>query len=365
MKTLFSILSAVLLCLTAAAQTKKVTSADSKFAVLTFDEQIDKVAVGKQTAYLLTYRYGDNAVIAIDRATGKISTPIVGIKTAPRAKIQDIAVLPDDRLVLFSQNEGVRVFDGKSLETSPLVWRPDAKGMVEAYLSIGPAGHILINSKDKNQVLLNPQFKQIAQFSTTGARSWGVVDKEATIWLADMSNLIKLDSLGNKLAQFKTYADPFKEIDELLGLSLAPDSKVYVATKRKVFGTPSNGTKLEPAVAIADNDQNNTFRKFYVSPQGEFFSTSDDYQNRGIFEYGTDLSAAPKGGVKIVTDIVEKSAAGSTSRPIEFEPAQSNFVADDQGNLLVYSTYPARMFLYNPKGIKGYSDLKGKFTPVK
>lgn len=350
-------LAIALLSLSAVAQTKKITASNPKFAIVHSEEEIDKVVAGKTTIYMLLYRFGDNSVISIDRATGKISTVIVGTDKVSRATIQDIALLPDGRLIFFSANEGVRVFDGKSIESSTLIWKPDAeRGMVEASLAISPRGHILINSQDKGQVLLDPDFKQISQFSTVG-RSYGVVDDNTNIWLSDMSNLIKLDSLGNVVAKFKTYTEPFKDIDEFNGIALSSDSMLYLLTKQQIYRTHSNAAKLD--IVCKSPNPNVKFRAMHIAPTGQFYATSEDYENPGLFEYGKDLTSEPKGGKAIITGINDNY----TTRPIEFKANQSKFVGDADGNMIVYSTY--RVFIYHPSGIKGYTDLKNKYTIIK
>ena len=305
------------------------------------------------------------AVLAVDKKTGNISQYI------PGGRDKMITAIGHDGkdLYMMVTNVGLVRYDGKSRETSPCLFPTSAPG--KGLIAHQRAFEGIVFSPNKRWLvayghgailfdLENGACKPVREFITKDVMNAFVFDDGSMI--AVMSDYI-VSIPHTAAATIKTYheaeggAKVFK-LNSYIKASAIKDGFLYAAWNRFVGKTPLpwQDIKWEQLYQLESSD--NRFCNFAMGPKS-IIAECSEYGKYYMEWPSNDFSGTPKVTDNITTPIKNPI----TSLPIKIQRNSDKLHFDHEGNLIMYSY--TNLDIYNPEGIKGYTNLKNKKTRYK
>lgn len=348
---------------------KPVAKVNKKCAIYSWEKDVRSVRVTNDYIYYVETN-DNNAVMAIDRKTGELKTiipGIAGIYEGARPRIYSVIVC-GERLFFQLLNTqglsyecgGVYVYDGKSVETSPSLKTGTIIDGNDNYLLTIDCGNL--SKASIWDVKTMKRIKQADYHTITlpNKQNQGFIAKDGSIWLnsAGVSQL----PLNGKEKHYSIENEPYVvqetkrgtyggEVLHIEKLIQAGDY-VYGSCKRRIYrmNLLSPGSWEEYAKMPATID--NRFEWFCVDSKGNLLTrgVSKDDNNTLYWKVGSFESPQPIG-----RDI--ETGFSDWGYTKIWENLCNNFM-DADGNLISHNG--SNLYIYNPNGIVGYTNIVGK-----
>ena len=318
------------------------------------------LAEGPDTLYFINQV--SRSVLAVDKKTGNISQYIPG----NREKMITAIGHDGKDLYMMVTNVGLVRYDGNSLATSSLLFHTSdtGKGLIahqrafegivfspnKRWLVAYGSGAILFD-------LANGACKPVREFTTRNVMNLFVFDDGSMIVV--MSDYI-VSIPNTAAATIKTYheteggAKIFK-FDDDIKASAIKDGYLYAAWKRSITKTPLPWQDISWEQVYQLEDSDNSFCNFAMGPNS-IMAECNEYGKYYMEWPSNDFSGTPKVTDHISTPIKDPL----TTLPMKIQRNSDRLHFDNEGNIIMYSY--KYLDIYNPNGIKGYTNLKNKRT---
>ena len=318
------------------------------------------LAEGPDTLYFINQV--SRSVLAVDKKTGNISQYIPG----NREKMITAIGHDGKDLYMMVTNVGLVRYDGNSLETSSLLFHTSdpGKGLIahqrafegivfspnKRWLVAYGSGAILFD-------LANGACKPVREFTTRNVMNLFVFDDGSMIVV--MSDYI-VSIPNTAAATIKTYheteggAKIFKYDDDIKA-SAIKDGYLYAAWKRSITKTPLPWQDISWEQVYQLEGSDNGFCNFAMGPNS-IMAECNEYGKYYMEWPSNDFSGTPKVTDHISTPIKDPL----TTLPMKIQRNSDRLHFDNEGNIIMYSY--KYLDIYNPNGIKGYTNLKNKRT---
>ncbi|MGM9695864.1 MAG: hypothetical protein ACI3X8_03205 [Alloprevotella sp.] len=318
------------------------------------------LAEGPDTLYFINQV--SRSVLAVDKKTGNISQYIPG----NREKMITAIGHDGKDLYMMVTNVGLVRYDGNSLATSSLLFPTSdpGKGLIahqrafegivfspnKRWLVAYGSGAILFD-------LENGACKPVREFITRNVMNLFVFDDGSMIVV--MSDYI-VSIPNTAAATIKTYheteggAKIFK-FDDDIKASAIKDGYLYAAWKRCITKTPLPCQDISWEQVYQLEDSDNSFCNFAMGPNS-IMAECNEYGKYYMEWPSNDFSGTPKVTDHISTPIKDPL----TTLPMKIQRNSDRLHFDNEGNIIMYSY--KNLDIYNPNGIKGYTNLKNKRT---
>ena len=318
------------------------------------------LAEGPDTLYFINQV--SRSVLAVDKKTGNISQYIPG----NREKMITAIGHDGKDLYMMVTNVGLVRYDGNSLATSSLLFHTSdpGKGLIahqrafegivfspnKRWLVAYGSGAILFD-------LANGACKPVREFTTRNVMNLFVFDDGSMI--AVMSDYI-VSIPNTAAATIKTYheteggAKIFK-FDDDIKASAIKDGYLYAAWKRSITKTPLPCQDISWEQVYQLEGSDNGFCNFAMGPNS-IMAECSEYGKYYMEWPSNDFSGTPKVTDHISTPIKDPL----TTLPMKIQRNSDRLHFDNEGNIIMYSY--KYLDIYNPNGIKGYTNLKNKRT---
>ena len=333
----------------------------ASFAIIEHGAYFDQPFVeDAENIYMIQDPNGENAVIAVNKQSGAITTVIKGMSAGSRAKINAFNV-HEGTLYLDVAGRGIVKYDGKSVESSPLIgevkhgWfstgiaKPFVLSPNGRYLAYGDENITVYDLKDGNKVIKKCGNDLLQYVVTDKGDLFGVNAYNATMRQNngdDNGYDTQGDTQISGLVKGKTL-----EIQQI-------GDSIFLVGENKIAKTPADEFKWVPASTF-DNIKMNAAG--LSQDKGGFAWISNDAAGNKFAHFNANDSKASlkqqmQTGIKIPrytgTYIVQKA---------------DNIHIDSLGNIWMRCEEGGRclVVVYNPNGIAGMEPLAGKYTEVK
>ncbi len=298
----------------------------------------------------------NNAVMAIDRQTGQVKTVIPGIGNLYEGTRPPIFSVwkCGSRLMFLCEKGGIRIWDGKSFETSFLI--PNSYD----YVASGK-NHLLVLTKEEPQQLWLWDLEKmvvVAKYTDTlrpfmDGEDFKIlaIDDAGNIWAkhAYSSNFLRVNINKEKTIFNLNALLPERQNANMVKLK---GGYIYASHNRRIYRLNMNAPTRWEEYAKIPPTEDKTFENFAADAHGNIFTcgfmSSEPYQ----FEfYAADRLDSPVPlGKKISTGI---------SSWATINPSDDKLVSDGD-NFVALDTFGPTLFIYNPNGLVGYKETQGK-----
>lgn len=300
------------------------------FVFLNGGEDVRRIAVDSKNVYI-TMIY-TNRMVVIDKATGKLQ------EVKANHDISSVAVA-GDKCYYFVVDEGIFRYDpATGSSEGPLFGVTTDWGNTE----------MLASSQDGRFLLCGENLIDLVEGRVVSVQKSGeaVNNVGGTYSAIPEAYYTPLDGATYQITPLGTAVRQFY-----------PD-----VTTGNVYYCMAGGLGVSPMVPQPVNGVKRLNLSFETDMNNIMFITRDD---EGNFVVSTNFTGFGFGGKsiedpfrmesKIVTGI--KDRWGST---LDYSSGSSYIIPDGSGNLIFGSLASPTVFIYNPKGIVGYEELKGK-----
>lgn len=307
----------------------------------------------------------DRSIIGIDKKTGDIK------KLIPGGRDNTITAIGHDGkdLYMMVTKVGLVRYDGKSRETSPCLFATSdwGKGLIahqrtfdgivfspnKRWLVAYGSGAILFD-------LDGGQCKPVREFTTNDVTNAFVFDDGSMIAVT-LHDIVAIPNTA--AATIKTYHETdggakIYKIKSDIQATAIKDGMLYAAWSSFIGKTPLpwQDIKWEQVYQLESGD--NRFRNFAIGPKS-IMAECDEYGQYYCQWQSNDFSGTPQITDKITTTIMDQIL----KRPQTIQRNSDMLHFDQQGNLIMYCY--DHLDIYNPDGIKGYTNLQNKRTRFK
>lgn len=366
--------------LTATAQQRKKTTPVRKSTVTTAkkantlaniaivnmgsDVSLEKpLAEGPDALYFINQL--ERSVLAVDKKTGDISQYI------PGGRDKMITAIGHDGkdLYMMITHVGLVRYDGQSRETSPCLFPTSdwGKGLIthqRAFDGIvfSPNKRWLV-AYGNGAILFDTdggQYKPIREYTANGIQNAFVFDDGSMI-TTTTSEIIAIPATA--AATIKPYheaeggAKIYKVKSDIQATAIK-DGMLYACWNRFIAKTPLPWQDVKWELIYQLESEDNRFRNFAIGPKS-IFAECDEYGQYYCQWSSADFSDTPKVTDKITTTIIDHIL----NRPHAIQRNGDKLYFDQQGNLIMYGY--EHLDIYNPEGVKGYTNLQNKRTRYK
>lgn len=380
MKKIAILLTVMLVPIMALAQrkpataTKSMQNVNNKFAIVLFDEWIQNVYEDAENIYFQGTQYGDlNTLRALNKQTGAFRF-VVPKKKRERARII-CSGCDGTNIYMQLEEKGIVLFNGTDVNTSDVLV-PEGPNGIETYyispanrgeaMSFSPNGRFLAMKADPC-IVLDTQTKKVVRMVRRTEEGFLVTDngdfyaiRENGLWKYPNNGGVhpnefnKLNEKGIETFSFEKLTGSY--YGEYHGMySDAGQQAIYLPIRNKLLKFTMDNQQWSEAFAF--NDENKEFGRMAFSPQHIFACTSE-YTKPFCEWAGMNLAAQPKTFDKLNTGIKLGKSPYESSEVVTLV---KSLYYDAQGNLWL-QTSDQQFVVYNPDGIKGLSNLKGKCT---
>lgn len=294
-------------------------------------EDVKQIAVDSKNVYV-AMRY-TKRMVAIDKATGKLKS------VEAEHEISSVAVAAD-KCYYYVDREGIFRYDAASgTSEGPLFGFTPEDWYAPLDLYASRDGHYLICG----EYLIDVVEGRIVSKPGGGTAVndlGGVYRRSPEAYYTPLDgNAYQVTRVGTAVRQF--YIDP---------------------VTGNVYYCMSDGLGVTPMVPDPESGVNKVKTNFETEHNVALFITRDD---DGNFVVTTNMEGIGFGGKSIEDPfrMEQKVASGVKNQwgtELFFSGGDNIIVPDGQGNLVFGDGSYACVFIYNPKGINGYTDLKGK-----
>lgn len=362
---LFLLTLAAVMCLQATAQRKKVTAkpkpaaAITDFGMLQLSSFSIENPLAEDTTNIYFVETLGGPVIALNKETGQTSK-LLALDDDHRIT----AVGSDGEHLYFEgKNQGLCRYDGKSQQTSEVLW-PSAKwneGVIAHLweykrISFSPNKRYLVLVGGNTAVfdLKNGKCKPVKNYSG-GDPVNAFVKDDGTLVAVYYDKVAIIPGDGNVIvdgAQFiHKVGGKLYEVEGGIQAAAMLGDELYICARNKVLKSGTGNIAWQTVFTLpGDGDRWSSiaFGSEYV------FAATTSYE-RAFCEWpGTDFSQAPKYTKELDTKIPN----GWNTEKLGNGEYRLHF--DMKGNMIMY--HNSKIVVYNPKGIKGYTALKGKIA---
>lgn len=337
------------------------TKVHARFAIIEHGEYFDQPFVeDAENIYMLQDPNGENAIIAVNKPSGTISTVIKGMSGGNRPKIKAFNVY-DGTLYLDVAGRGIVKYDGKSVESSPLIgevkhgWlstgiaKPFVLSPNGRYLAYGDANITVYDLKDDNKVIKKCGDDLLQYVVTDKGDLYGVNAYNATMRQNngdDNGYDTQGDTQISGLVKGKTL-----EIQQI-------GDSIFLVGENKIAKTAADKFEWTPASTLANIKMNAA--GLSQAKSGFAWISNDAAGNKfAFFNANTGQTSLQK---QMPTNIkIPRYMGGYIVQKAD------NIHIDDMGNIWMRSEEGGRCLIvvYNPDGINGLTSLAGKYTEVK
>ena len=304
----------------------------------------------------------NNAVMAINRQTGDVTTVIpgiAGIYEGARQRIYSVRTCAGKLLYVYDKGE-VYVYDNKSLETSELI--PNSYD----FCMVGRHHALLETDRSIDQLWLwdMENMKVIAKFPRL--RSFDqfldykpvAIDDAGNIWAREGIQFMRITPSGTKTLYDLSTASYVKSVRENHTMISDVEVKkkgdyIYVAYGRRIYRINMLApTGWEEYVKVPPT-KDKMFYHFAVDKKGNLLTCGNGMSSKSdnCEYYAVGAFDSPKPlGAQIPT--------GIGNGKIWMNLCKTN--ADNDGNFVLMSEDGQAIYLYNPNGLVGYKNTRGK-----
>lgn len=349
-------------------------TANNNFAILQLDEWINQsLFEDEENIYFLGTPYGGdkNTLRAVNKQTGEVKLVIPKKKRA--RPIINCAGSDGKSLFFRCMDEGIYRYNGTDIRSSEMIikqTKPDEGYLWKAHTGKGfvfsPNGRYMCFLNGPT-ILFDLEQKEVVRW-TMGDLEDAVVANDGTTFKLGFISFYRVPNTG------KTHLDisnpinreGVEEFDNKIGNGGGGDpvgcwfdadaNMFYVAMGEQVLRTPVDQIAWEEVYCLPG--ENKKFTQYACSGQ-HVFATTDNYEKKFYEWDNKDMKGEPKISKEIDTGIEIKSSWGSVSTE-KFDDARRLYY-DKAGNLWI-QVDDGRFVIYNPDGIKGLINLKGKVT---
>ncbi|MBQ8969067.1 MAG: hypothetical protein IJ064_04985 [Bacteroidaceae bacterium] len=333
----------------------------ASFAIIEHGAYFDQPFVeDAENIYMIQDPYSENAVIAVNKQSGDIRAAIKGKSGGDRPNIKAFNV-HNDTLYLDVEGRGIVRYDGKSVESSPLIgevkhgWlstgivKPFVLSPDGRYLAYGDENITVYDLKDDNKVIKTCGNDLLRYVVTDKGDLYGVNAYQATLRQNNG------DDDGYETQGETQLSDLVK--GKALWMEQIGDS-IFLIGENKIAKTAADEFKWSPASAL----ENITMNAAGLSQAKGGFAwiTTDDADNRfALFTANNDKATPMK---QLYTGIkIPRYMGGYIVQKAD------NIHIDSMGNVWMRSEEAGRclVVVYNPNGIVGLPSLAGKYTEFK
>ena len=354
-----------------AAQNRRATKPADQNA-LKYEVRAKSVFVGQDYIYYVEDN-NNNAVMGIDRKTGDVKTIVPGIANVYEGARPTIRYCMEfgGKLILETQKNGksagVYVYDGGSLQSSLLI---------EKSLEIIDCNkkYMLVKCEkgfDAEGVVMDINMQVKVRYNMNMHRGSYHVDDNGAVWcwnayglaISNGRNLLQYvgrQSFDYDLTRIPYVAQAYQdnEYDTNIECATLKDGYIYVAIARRLYRRDIKGEQAWEEVLKVPATENNKFRRFIIDPKGNILTQGDVSENYNTQLWMASDYSSPQNLGEYFTYKTSKVMGGYDkiwwSLLYGLSDADGNFVFHDKG------TYITSIFVYNPKGLVGYSNTKGK-----
>ena len=365
------------------ATAKKPAAATVKnFAIVQFDEWIKHdLFEDADNIYFLGYTSGEsNALRAMDKKTGEVKLLVPKKK---RSRPQICCAGSDGKSVYMRlENKGLIRFNGSDVNTSEMIIEQGAWG--KSYLPLANRGEKIIASPDAHYIALvgdkvlvyDTQEKSVVRYNGVG-----VFKTDASVLMLSDGTVIK--SCPSSLVFVKPQLSPAPEIDvmhknnclnteefdiskvgnggggEVSEVIYYPaENMLYAGFGEQVLKSPADNIAWTEAYCLPG--ENKKFVHVATVGNNYTFGITDNYEKK-FYQWNTkDFTGQPTIMKELDTGIgVPDKWTGLVNT--EKVSGVTKVFTDSNHNLWL-QTGDGRFVIYNPDGIQGLTNLKGKIT---
>ena len=360
------------------AAKKPAQKVNNNFAIIELDEWINQpLFEDEENVYFLGIRHSENTLRAVNKLTGDIKLVVPKKKRA--RPIINCAGSDGKNIYMRVENKGVARFNGTDVNTSELVLEQSEwnKGFLlfgnrGSHIACSPNGRYFLLYGD-SPIEYDLEAKKVVRHGVGGIQKAVITNDglqiaieyynmytatlhpNPTIDTGSPKNAVgkkeyKLDKIGNGAGG--SFCGLWYDV---------PADTVYVALGEQVLKSPAKpDLKFEEVYCLPG--ENKKFTNYVCNGQ-RVFALTDNYEKK-IYEWDNkDMKGAPKISKEIDTGIIDKRHWEGNTTTMKISDAQRLYY-DKAGNLWV-QVNDGRFIIYNPDGIKGLTNLKGKITENK
>lgn len=353
---------------------KPVVKVNKNCAIYSWEKDIRSVRVTKDYIYYVESN-DNNAVMAIDRKTGDLKTiipGIAGIYEGARPRIYSIFVCGGRLLFqlinphgLSYECGGVYVYDGKSVETSQYLKTGTIIDGNDNYLLTIDCGDwtqdVLWETKslkpikrmDHNSILI-PDKGNLGFIASNGS-VWGKSGGVMCYALNGNRTNYTLDKEAYVIQEMRrgTYGGQVLDAERI---QQAGDY-IYASCKRRIYRMNLLSPGRWEEYIKMPSTINNTFDWFCADANGNILTRGDSHDNNNTLYWKVGSFDSPQPiGRDIETGFTDW---GYTKI---WENLNMNFM-DADGNFISHSG--SSIYIYNPNGVIGYTNVVGKIVKLK
>ena len=360
------------------AAKKPAQTVNNNFAIIDLDEWINQpLFEDEENVYFLGIRHSENTLRAVNKETGDIKLVVPKKKRA--RPIINCAGSDGKNIYMRVENKGIARFNGTDVNTSELVleqseWNKGflAFGNRGSHITCSPNGRYLMIYGD-TPIEYDLEAKKVVRIGTGNVQAAAVTNDGLQIVINYINMysapihpnpVIESGSPKNAVGKKEYKVD---DIGNGAGGEFCalwydvPADTVYVALAEQILKSPAKPElKFEEVYCLPG--ENKKFTNYACNGQ-RVFALTDNYEKK-IYEWDNkDMKGTPKISKEIDTGITIKDKWTGIPTSEKISDAQRLY-CDKAGNFWI-QVKDGRFVIYNPDGIKGLKNLKGKITENK
>ena len=364
----------------ATAVKKAAIKENNNFAVLEFDDWINdnNPFEDEENIYFLDYPNGSsNALRAVNKQTGEVKI-VVPKKKRARTKICSTGS-DGKNIYMRLEDKGIGLFNGTDVNSSEIVI-PQSE-QFKGFLNYGNRGKNIICSPNGRYLLLYGDTPLVYDMQTKKVVRTGVDNTIHDAILTNDGLLIALEyyemftapihpnpslDSGSPINQEGVTRYKVDKVGNGAGGEFCsiwydvPSNEIYVALGEQVLKSPAQPNLSFQEIYCLPGE-NKQFTRYACNGK-RVFAVTDNYQKKFYEWDNKDMTGEPKISQSIETGVTSIPAPGLIKKYV-IDSIRRLFV-DTQGNFWM-QVDDARFVIYNPDGIKVFSNLKGKYTEHK
>ena len=311
----------------------------------------------------------NNAVIVIDRKTGQKVTflpGIAGLYEGVRPFITNIGMCGGKFFFTLKGREAVYDFDWKSVETSKPI--EDATSII----SYGERYALFLSRVKKGNLpgydlwdMENKKFIYTFGYEDIGKRfeyqNRPFIAPDGSLWYKDGLGFFKI-APGGKRQFFSLAEESYVKQNGIQYIEEKCKRKgdyIYVPCKRRLYRINTmSSTPVWEEYAKIPPTQDNSFCRFCIDSQGNILTEGHASDGVGYKDYNTQYWRV--GSFDAPLSLGGNLSTGFGGFYEKIHLWRFNMMTDDDDNFIFVNN--EELYIYNPKGIVGYTDTVGKFV---